>query len=173
MRINLFIVLCILCLSSGSTIAQRVSPFVVSTSGGFYSSASGMLSFTTGELTAVETYTSPTAILTQGFQQTFDIGTYITEHPNPDFSYGVYPNPSAGHFNLITETRIDEIIEVDVSDMLGRVVLSTELYQYTSVHIQPFDLSDAAPGMYLISLTVKGSHSSPKNMFVAKIQIIR
>jgi hypothetical protein len=150
--------------------AQSVSPFVVSTSGGFYSSSAGMLSFTTGEMTAVETYTSPVAILTQGFQQTFDIGTYITEHPNPYFAFGVYPNPSSGNFNLITETSIDEYISVRISDMLGREILSREFYQHASVNIEPFDLSIAAPGMYLITLTLQ---ENPEYQFVLKIQVVR
>ena len=173
MKTYLFILFCLLLLSAEKIVAQRVSPFVVSASGGFYSSAAGMLSFTTGEMTAVETYTSPVAILTQGFQQTFDIGTYITEHPNPNFAFGVYPNPTSGNFNLITETPIDEHISVRISDMLGRVILSKEFDQHASINIEAFDLSLAAPGMYLIVLTVQESNASVKYQFTSKIQVVR
>ncbi|HLF64251.1 MAG TPA: T9SS type A sorting domain-containing protein [Saprospiraceae bacterium] len=173
MKKNQCIIWLFLILATGRMFAQELNPFVVSSSGGFYSNASGMLSFTIGEMTAVETYTSSAAILTQGFQQTFDFGTYITEHPNPHFAFGIYPNPSDGYFSLLTDSEANENVVVRISDVLGRVILRTEFDQQSNVHIQPFNLSDKTPGVYLISLSVQENNSGMENNFVSKIQIVR
>jgi len=132
-----------------------------------------MLSFTTGEMTAVETYTSPSTILTQGFQQAWDFGTYINEHPIPNFSFGIYPNPSNGYFKLVTESEVNEHVDVRISDVLGREILRKKFYHQSKINVQPFDLSDAAQGIYLIALTIKENNSSPEYHFINKIQIVR
>lgn len=157
----------------GNSLAQQLTPFVVSSSGGFYSNSSGMLSFTTGEMAAVETFTSPSVILTQGFQQAFDIGTYITEHPDPRFSFGLYPNPTTGYFNLITETETIGTLIVDVVDVFGRVILQKEMPQQDFINVEPFDLTHVAPGMYVLAITFQENGATHGNQCVAKIQVIR
>lgn len=161
-------------ISAGSALSQQLSPFVVSSSGGVYSNDSGILSFTTGEMTAVETFTSPGNILTQGFQQAFDFGTFITEYPLPDFSFGFYPNPTDGNFNLFTESELSQQIEVKILDMLGREIFRNSFYHQNKTNIESFDLSNAAHGLYLITLLVKDSNSqSRENQFITKIHIVR
>lgn len=165
--------LSLLLLSTGGVSAQQLSPFVISSSGGFYSNASGALSFTTGEFSAVETFSSPTGILTQGFQQAFDIGTYITEHPDPSFSFGLYPNPTTRYFNLVTETEKIGTLVVDIMDVFGRVILQKEIQQQYLVNVEPFDLTHAAAGMYVLAITFQENGATRGNQFVAKVQVIR
>lgn len=161
-------------LLSGNLYSQQLSPQVISSSGGFYSNQYGMLSTTTGELATIETYSSPYHILTQGFQQPWDLGTYITEHPVHDFSFGIYPNPSDGNFDLLTESETNNFITVRVLNVLGREIMKREVYHQRKINIEPFDLSRAAPGIYLVALTVR-KNSSPKaeNYFVKKIHIVK
>ena len=161
-------------LLSGSLFSQQISPQVISTSGGFYSNQYGMLSTTTGELAAIETYSSPYHILTQGFQQVWDPGTYITEHPDQDFSFGIYPNPSDGNFDLLTESETSNYITVRILNILGREILKREVYHQRRVNFESFDLSRAAPGIYLVALTVR-KNNAPKteNYFVKKIHIVK
>src|SRR3989442_14473369 len=59
--------------------AQTLTPFVVSTSGAFYSNGAGMLSTTIGELAAVTTLSGGSNYLTQGFQQPWDFSVSIPE----------------------------------------------------------------------------------------------
>jgi len=167
------LLLLILAACAWQSVAQSLSPQVIASSGGLYTNPSGMLSFTTGEMTAVETYTSPTIILTQGFQQTWDFGTYITEHPNQHFSFGIYPNPSGGNFKLVTEAEVNEHVTVKILDVLGKEILRTAFYHQGKINVQPFDLSHAAQGIYLIALTVKENNSSSENNFIKKIHIVK
>jgi len=160
-------------ISIGQSSAQQLSQFVISSSGGFYSSASVLLSFTTGEMSAVETYTAPAGILTQGFQQVFDIGTYLTEHPNPQFSFGLYPNPTSTYFNLVTETETSGNLMISIVDMFGRVLLHKEIQQEYLINVEPFDLTRAAAGMYILAITFKENHATHGTQFVSKIQVIR
>lgn len=100
--------------------AQALSPSVISTSGGFHENAPGSLSFTFGELAAVETLTSTTGILTQGFQQYWDIGTYVIEDPALPISFGIYPNISDGNFHMVTESAVSENVYVRIFDFNGQ-----------------------------------------------------
>jgi Secretion system C-terminal sorting domain len=160
--------------SIGWISAQQLTPFVVASSGGFYNNSSGMLSFTAGEMSAVETYTSPSAILTQGFQQTDELGTYIIESPDQNFSCGIYPNPNDGYFKLVTESDKDEHIVVKIMDVVGREIFQTQFYHQHKINVQSLDLSDAAQGIYLMVITATENNThSPTSFFIEKIHIIR
>jgi len=163
----------ILILWTTITHSQSLSPFVVSSSGGFYSGASGTLSFTTGEMASIETFTSAGNILTQGFQQAWDFNTYTAEHSDRNFSFGIYPNPSDGNFNLVIETKGDEHIAVRILDVLGREILQWEFYQQNKITIEPFKLSTSADGIYLIEITIQDNISGSEKYFSQKIQVIK
>jgi len=165
-------VVSMLLLSGIGLSAQQLTPFVLSTSGGYYSNAQGSLSFTTGEMAAIETLSSPNIILTQGFQQTFDVSTSVSDPGNSSFLFNVYPNPSGGSFNLVTETEINTHFDVRIVDLLGREVTRTEFYQQDKTHIQPFHLSIPA-GTYFMMLHVRGDHTDPISQLVKKIQIFQ
>ncbi|MBK8683873.1 MAG: hypothetical protein IPN26_02195 [Bacteroidetes bacterium] len=96
--------------------AQSLSPQVIASSGGYQSNAAGSLSFTIGE-TNTQTLSSANHILTQGFQQPFEInlfhlkaylqGYYIGAGQMGDVLYnqGVYANPSIHTDSVTIEFR--------------------------------------------------------------------
>ena len=153
-------------------IAQQLSPTVVATSGGFYSNDEGMLSFTIGEMSAVETFSNQYNILTQGFQQNWELGTAVEEHPKSKFSFGIYPNPSYGLFNLVTETAQHVHVEINVFNVLGVKIHTAEYYHQKQVNIESFNLSSAGQGMYIVAITVKADKQSPGNLLYQKINVI-
>ena len=171
MQKNQLVIALLLVLSAGLH-AQQIAPSVVSTSGGFYSNSSGMLSFTTGELAAVATYTTPGSILTQGFQQAWDFSTAVNDYPNSTFGFGVYPNPSDGNFYLVTETEDPARVTMRVIDLLGKEIYSKAFDQSTEMNVESFDLSRFASGTYMIALDVNQT-AKPQEHFINKIQIIR
>ena len=171
---NPVLLLLIFFLSTTFISSQQLTPSVISTSGGFYTNASGMLSFTTGEMSAVETYNSPTNTLTQGFQQVWELGTGINENQDPPFSFSIYPNPSDGHFNLVTENKSNAHADIRMIDLLGREVQHIAFDQESNIHVQSIDLSDIAQGMYLMTITMKDKRSaSPTLHIIEKIQIVK
>ena len=154
--------------------AQQISPQVISASGAFYSNQYGSLSFTAGEMAAVETFSSEYNILTQGFQQVWDLGTYITEYPEHDFSFGVYPNPSDGNFDLLIQAENNYHLTVRILNILGKEIQQKEFYHQRKINIEPFDLSEVAAGIYFVALTVRKNNSpQSENYFVRKIHIVK
>jgi len=151
--------------------AQQLTPSVVASSGGFYTNASGMLSFTTGELTAVETFITPNIILTQGFQQPLDMGTAVPRVPEDYLFCDLYPNPSDGKFNLVMQSPSTEKIEVSIVDLQGSDRMTKTILVDNTLSIHSFDVSNLIPGGYLIILSPK-DHPTAIPM-IKKIQIIR
>ena len=154
-------------------IAQSLTPQVVSSSGGFFSNTSGMLSFTIGEMTAIETFTSASNILTQGFQQPWDFSTSLPEYIDQDLSFAIYPNPSDGNFNVVTGAEADDKIILKITDMLGKEIFRREFFQQNSLNIIPLNLYDMATGIYMAAITIKEKISGSEKYFFQKLQIIK
>src|SRR6478609_5245841 len=74
--------------------AQSLTPEVVATSGDFFSTTAGSLSWTLGE-PVVETFSNVASTLTQGFQQC-EINLSGIDELNTDVCISVYPNPTSG-----------------------------------------------------------------------------
>jgi hypothetical protein len=146
--------------------AQSLSPSVVSTSGAFYSNGSGMLSSTIGELTMVETFSNGSAILNQGFQQTFDFTTGIN---NPVVSSGlsIYPNPTSGNVTVQLPSSFTDEVSTSIYDAIGKLVYrKTEklIGQSSTLNLT---LENFIDGMYLVEVK---THSEN---FVTKINLIK
>jgi len=165
-------ILSLLCLHT-SLFSQQLSPSVISSSGGFYTNSSAMLSFTTGEMAAIQTYAGATSILTQGFQQPWDLGTYINEHPFLDFSFGIYPNPSNGEFYLLTDSDLNLHLDVSIADLLGKKCFTHEVNPVSKLNVEPINVEQLPSGTYILSLRVKENNTSHENIFNTKITIVK
>ena len=153
--------------------SQQLIPTVISTSGGFYSTPSAMLSFTTGEMLAVETYSSSGFFLTQGFQQSWDLGTAVEDYPASDFSCEIFPNPSTGHVNLVTTSNVNAEMNVEIIDVLGKNVFQNSFSREGFVHSQPLDISGIPQGTYLVLLTWKSKGVYVDQPIIKKIQLVK
>lgn len=102
--------------------AQTLTPTVIASSGGFYTSASAMLSTTVGEMTMVETFTSSANFLTQGFQQPEDLGVGISELVAGGDQVSAYPNPAVDEVLLKTNFSESGTLSFTMIDMLGQAV---------------------------------------------------
>lgn len=153
--------------------AQYLTPQVISSSGGFYSNASGSLSFTTAEMSAVATYSNASVILTQGFQQAWDFNTSASQHFDPDLSPVVYPNPSDGYFYLVSNFTSGIHIGIKIIDMIGNEILLKEILLENNINVVPINMTTAAEGIYLISIETSGIAGGPEKKYSKIIQIIR
>jgi hypothetical protein len=153
--------------------AQSLSPFVVSTSGGFYSNGTAQLSFTTGEMTMVQTFTAGSNILTQGFQQPFDFGVFIAEHENFPFSFEVFPNPGSGNFNLAIESKNAVHADVIVYDAIGKVILKKQFALNSGSQILPLSLLEYSEGMYHLEFVTTDNLNGNQQRLSRKIQLIK
>ncbi|MBK5285898.1 MAG: T9SS type A sorting domain-containing protein [Bacteroidia bacterium] len=139
--------------------AQSLTPFVVASSGGFFSNSSGMLSETIGELAAVTTLSSANNFLTQGFQQPSDFGTGVSSVVSPFYSVSVFPNPGEGIFNIVIHSDRNESLELSIYDMLGKKIIRTENNITAGKNIFRIEISQHAPRVYLLECLF----NNPKN----------
>jgi hypothetical protein len=130
--------------------AQSVSPFVIASTGSYFSNATFSVSSTFGEMTMVETFTDGNNFLTQGFQQPFNLSTGILNLIPDNGSYTVYPNPNDGNFMLTFNYTSGGAASFRIYDMLGQEVINTELKFDNGVNFQSFNLNSLSNGIYFL-----------------------
>ena len=146
--------------------AQSLTPFVVSAAGGCYSNASAQLSFTTGEMTMVNTLAFGNFILTQGFQQPFDFSVFISENENIDFEFNVFPNPNHGSFSFYINSKTSAALKLTIYDAIGKAILRKKFDVDSGAQYYQLQLSEASEGIYFLELL------TDQNKLTKKIQII-
>ena len=136
--------------------AQSLTPTVVASQGDYFSSASGSVSWTLGEIMG-ETYTT-TNILTQGFQQPKLLVTAVTTIEG-ELLGSLFPNPINNNVNVIVSVKSKFIIY----DMLGKQIGNWNLITGKN----EIDLSKLADGMYQATLI------NTENNFIQSFKIIK
>ena len=91
----------------------------------------------------------------------------ITAQPVPEMSLSLFPNPSAGNFNLRFRTEDKEAIVV-IYDMAGRVIQSHQIVHETTDVFLPIDLSSMQSGLYLIQVKTKKQTKTERIMVQPK-----
>ena len=155
--------------------AQMLTPFVVASSGDFFTNtqANASLSFTVAEMTMVPTFASNGLILTQGFQQPIMklVGIENTEY---GFEFVVFPNPASDRLNFRYSLQYPGVVKMQWTDMRGVQVLNTYESQYIGGQVEDyFDLAPISQGMYFlqVSYDVPGKKIAHKSIY--KINVIQ
>jgi hypothetical protein len=158
-------------LFTGMLQAQTLSPTVISSSGGFYTSANAMLSFTVAEMTMVQTFTTAGNILTQGFQQPEDMSVSIQETPTVSGEIMIYPNPTNGNFTLSYVSNENAETTINLYNIVGQVVLSKSVLQTKGLNSVNFDISSFSQGIYMLELTLTSAKGDKKATY-QKINLV-
>lgn len=160
----------VIMLMSISLNAQTLSPFVVSSSGGFYTSANAMLSFTVAEMTMVESFIKPNSMLTQGFQQPEQNPSAIVEVNNFQ-QISAFPNPSQGVFNLNFNSDVNTDFSLKIYNMLGEIIYSSEFQASKGINTNRIDISQNRQGVYFLAITELNPFNNNKTS-VIKINLV-
>ena len=142
--------LLILLIGSSWSYSQTISRSVIGSAG----SIDEQLSFTVGE-TVIATAESPSIILTQGFQQPDKIIGTFHDPVLGQVDVSLYPNPTTEA--LILEIEADQMLQlqVDFSDVRGRIILSSrDILVHGTARVQ-FCVQALANGTYLMMLRGK------------------
>ena len=131
--------------------AQTLSPEVQASSGDYSTSANASLSWTLGEV-AVETYSSGSNIITQGFQQPELLITKV-EEAAAGIAVSIYPNPSAGQVSIAFSSTEARKVEMQVLDMSGKLVSKHEEALAQGAQTVSIDLTSLAAGQYMLKIT--------------------
>lgn len=139
--------------SAAITNAQSLTPTVIASAGDYLSNGSLSLSFTLGEV-AVTTLQSTNLILTQGFQQPFelDVGNAVEKKPI-NWSVKAYPNPVTDILNIRFTIKNTDDYTLQLMDITGKKLQVKKLNAVSSGEIYELDMTDLPPGIYLLNIT--------------------
>ncbi len=133
-----------------SSNAQSLQPTVIASDGEYYTSSSGSVSWTLGEV-ITETYSAGNNILTQGFQQPKSglVGVWNIKHT--ESSVFIYPNPTRGNvFIDMSKLPADEYT-IELFDGIGKKIFSGVANAGGTAY--PLWVGDQATGIYLLSIS--------------------
>ena len=99
---------------------------VVTSSGGYGTTASAKLTWTIGE-PITETAVGTNTMLTQGFNQGDLIITLIRNSEIPDFILKVFPNPTNDHLRISAGNSDPENLKYVLIDLGGKVLIEKNL----------------------------------------------
>lgn len=149
-------ILLLFCTASFSVEAQLlVTPQVIASGGGFDTTGNISISYTIGEMTAVETADNGNIYLTQGFQQPeggAQTGVGISDISAPGYELLAYPNPNSGQFFLYVKGEMNGRLLISVFDATARLtgILTMEVSPAGTKKM--IDLRAHAPGLYLLRI---------------------
>jgi len=129
---------------------------VLSSAGTEASSSTASISYTVGEL-VIETGTSSSAILTQGYQQGFLTPTAIDEVP-ADLELSIFPNPTSDYL-IIESASISDFDQMTMYDMNGKLIWQETGNQNTENRVQ-VDFRPFSAGNYILKLVDSDNNAS-------------
>jgi hypothetical protein len=150
--------------------AQTLSTKAISSSGGYYSSGSAMLSFTVAEMSMVQTFSVAPNILTQGFQQPDDQYASILENEVYSDEILIYPNPSSGQFNILQNSDNESESMIKIYNLLGQIVLTKTFSTTNGLNNFKLDITNCSKGIYILELT-STDQNGKKNISIHKLNL--
>lgn len=133
--------------------AQKLERHVFSSCGSSYITGNIWLDFTMGEM-SVESYTSASIVLNQGFHQVYNIAV----NPSKPTEVSVYPNPSVGYLEIDIPDELINLCTYEITDMAGKVISTSEstntLFPDNNNYL---NISDLSGGMYMLNIYVQNS----------------
>jgi hypothetical protein len=160
-------------LSILSVKAQSLSPQVIASSGAFSVAGGYSLSYTVGEMSAIQTYSAGGAILTQGFQQPNDIVSGLLDiQKDINGTFVLYPNPAIEQLWFGYEFDGQGSVEVSLYDVTGRQLDYSLIENYNSGKVtHSLNSSAYAAGQYMLSAKFT-SESGQTKIITQKFQIL-
>jgi hypothetical protein len=146
------IVIISMALFSCTVWGQSLSPTVVASAGDYFDNGTVSISFTVGEV-AVTTLEAGDIVLTQGFQQPFELDVTAVNDQEITWSVKTYPNPVRENLHVKFTLEHPDGFTLVVMDLTGKKVFIKKYDQVQSGEVKDIDFSQYAPGIYLISLT--------------------
>ena len=160
---------------SVAMMGQTLSPSVLAATGGFSSNANGSVSYTVGEMTMVQTFSGGGNILTQGFQQPYNLPTGLPEiatAANGDLF--LYPNPATDQICYAFQFNSTGQVSFVLCNILGqRVSVINNMNYYGGKVSQITGLSSLAAGSYFLTAFFTDNNTGATSLITRKFEIIR
>ena len=128
-----------------------LSPQVVASAGDYLDNGTISLSYTLGEI-AINTLEAGSLVLTQGFQQSMEIGTFNPETPDLNWQVKAWPNPVVKELYLQINSDIQEDLILETFDLSGRLHISRKIETPLYSETYTLDFSGLEMGVYFVKI---------------------
>jgi len=135
---------------AGINAQEMLAPSVISSGGGYGENGNISISWTLGEI-AVSTLSSTNMILTQGFQQPYDIDVGIRSN-DINWNISVYPNPVDDELRILFNTEKSGDFLLEIQDVTGRLVTQVLHKQIIPGDIVILNTSTYTTGVYFLKV---------------------
>ncbi len=136
--------------------SQSLERFVIASAGDFAFVGPVSISFTIGELAAVESFlTNPLMHLTQGFQQPDASYKSVPNVAAPSGSFSLFPNPAKDRVGISYSGLVDGKLRIRLFNVLGQELKSLEVFPQIGQTSHLLDLYGVSQGLYLIEISGK------------------
>ena len=130
--------------------AQQISTSVIATAGHVNKTNSYSLIWTLGEV-VIETDTSTTNQLTQGFQQPEYLYVSINNEIGKPLSIETFPNPTKGKINFRIKSSDINKLKIDIFDITGKKVINKNI-SITDGGTSSIDIGTLTPNVYFLRI---------------------
>lgn len=156
--------------------AQSVTPAILNATGGTYIFTYYRVEWSFGESMAIETMSSlPNIIVTNGVLQP---GTHIPATINNGGTWDrdeikVLPNPTQNVLEIDFFSKQKGKVVMNLYDESGRFMASKQFEYFGIGHIEKWDLSRYASGMYFLNIQLEPTGNSVAKKGTFKVQKIK
>ena len=160
---------------SVAVMGQALSPSVLAATGGFSSNANGSISYTVGEMTMIQTFSGGGNILTQGFQQPYNLPTGLPEiAANATGDLLLFPNPATYQLCYAFQFNSTGQVSFVLSNILGQRVSVVNNLNYNGGKVsQITGVSALAAGSYFLTAFFTDNNTGATSLITRKLEIIR
>lgn len=145
---------------------QSIERSVIAAGGDWVTGPGIQLSWTIGQPGLTETFSSPSVVLMQGFQQA-DVTTEIVHPVSLPFDVILYPNPSSGLLNFSLVSDHDGKVYFSLYDITGKLVVQQGPFETAGGRWQHQQHThDIAPGIYHCRIVLSGSNGLTRHLNV-------
>lgn len=142
--------------------AQALSPTIINSTGGTGVINGIIYDYSFGEMTMIQTFSTPNLIVTQGLLQTRTDTAAMGIHSNsletPTIT--VYPNPAQQLVIFESESPFAEKLNYELTDISGKMITNRELRCSGKKVKEEINLSSLSAGIYLLKITVTSGNQS-------------
>lgn len=137
---------------------QSISSYIIASSGNTYLNGNQYISFTTGEMSMIQSFSNSNYTLLHGFQQPLsNLVTSINSVSIPGLNIIIFPNPSNGQITLSLKTPYSLDIHGNVFGISGRKVTSFRLHPNVGSNSFSFNWQFLQAGIYFLEINIKNN----------------
>ena len=92
--------------------------------------------------------------------------TAINDNKAQSIEISVYPNPSSGNFELSFASDYPQMVEINISNVMGQNVLSTAFQANNGMNNIKLDASELKNGLYYYSVSINNHVASGKILII-------